>query len=199
MRADALRRRNAIITTAARLFQEHGSSVSLERIAAEAGVGIATLYRNFADKDALVRACSAHLGEEFLAFQEELIASFTAADAAHAAHAAGGSRHVRAYADKLLTMGLGVLIPAFVPADLDSLSPELQDLRRKLLANGEEFIRLGQIHGEIGPGVTHLEFIVGLLALVRPRAVRVETFEPDIDTRMVDLYLAGIKAGHNDA
>lgn len=185
MRADALRRRNTIIATASRLFQEHGSTVTLEKIAEESGVGIATLYRNFSSKPELIRACSEYLGREFLAFQEEMISGYTP-----------GADHLRTYANKLRTMGLNILIPAFVPSDLEELDPELKTLGEKLMSHGDKFIRLGQQHGEIGPGVTHFEFIVGLLALARPRAVHVEAFEPDIEEHMVDLYLAGIRAGH---
>ncbi|TWB69942.1 TetR family transcriptional regulator [Nitrospirillum amazonense] len=56
MRRDAQDRRERLITAAAALFQCHGYHVALEAIAAEAGVGRATLYRNFADRRALALA-----------------------------------------------------------------------------------------------------------------------------------------------
>ncbi len=34
------------------MFKRHGNSVSLDKIAQEAGVGVATLYRNFPDREA---------------------------------------------------------------------------------------------------------------------------------------------------
>ncbi|GGP14583.1 TetR/AcrR family transcriptional regulator [Nonomuraea glycinis] len=55
-RADARRNREKILTTAARVFAAEGLEAHLERIAKEAGVGSATLYRNFPTREALVEA-----------------------------------------------------------------------------------------------------------------------------------------------
>jgi AcrR family transcriptional regulator len=56
MRADARRNREALLQAAAELFAEEGTDVSLEAVAARAGVGIGTLYRNFPNLDSLVEA-----------------------------------------------------------------------------------------------------------------------------------------------
>jgi AcrR family transcriptional regulator len=56
MRADARRNREALLQAAAALFAEEGTDVSLEAVAARAGVGIGTLYRNFPNRDSLVEA-----------------------------------------------------------------------------------------------------------------------------------------------
>ncbi|MEO6712099.1 MAG: helix-turn-helix domain-containing protein [Mycobacteriales bacterium] len=56
-RADAARNRVAILAAAERLFREHGvSAVSMDLIAAEAGVGKGTLFRRFGDKAGLAVA-----------------------------------------------------------------------------------------------------------------------------------------------
>ncbi|MFJ4472841.1 TetR/AcrR family transcriptional regulator [Streptomyces sp. NPDC089424] len=54
-RADAVRNRERIVTAAREMFVEHGPDVPLDEIARRAGVGNATVYRNFPDRDALVR------------------------------------------------------------------------------------------------------------------------------------------------
>lgn len=54
-RADALRNRERIVTAALEMFVEFGPDVPLDEIARRAGVGNATVYRNFPDRDALVR------------------------------------------------------------------------------------------------------------------------------------------------
>ncbi|WP_171145545.1 TetR/AcrR family transcriptional regulator [Streptomyces sp. S3(2020)] len=54
-RADALRNRERIVTAAREMFTEYGPDVPLDEIARRAGVGNATVYRNFPDRDALVR------------------------------------------------------------------------------------------------------------------------------------------------
>ncbi|MGW4566434.1 TetR/AcrR family transcriptional regulator [Streptomyces sp. NPDC004561] len=56
LRADARRNREKILTAAGRVFTTEGLDVHLERIAKEAGVGSATLYRNFPTREALVEA-----------------------------------------------------------------------------------------------------------------------------------------------
>jgi AcrR family transcriptional regulator len=56
-RADAARNRERILAAARRLIGENGvRHVSLEQIAAEAGVGRATLFRRFPDRASLLRA-----------------------------------------------------------------------------------------------------------------------------------------------
>jgi AcrR family transcriptional regulator len=56
LRADAARNVDKIITAARACFREHGPEVPLQTIAVTAGVGPATLFRNFADKEELVLA-----------------------------------------------------------------------------------------------------------------------------------------------
>jgi AcrR family transcriptional regulator len=55
-RADAERNRLHLLVTAKAAFAEKGSDVSLEEIAQSAEVGIGTLYRHFANRDALIEA-----------------------------------------------------------------------------------------------------------------------------------------------
>jgi AcrR family transcriptional regulator len=55
-RADALRNRTRLIDAAVAVFAEHGLDVSVARIASRAGVGTATLFRNFPTKDDLIYA-----------------------------------------------------------------------------------------------------------------------------------------------
>jgi AcrR family transcriptional regulator len=56
LRADAQRNRDKILTTAVRVFGEHGLEVNFDFIATEAGVGSGTLYRNFPNREALIEA-----------------------------------------------------------------------------------------------------------------------------------------------
>jgi AcrR family transcriptional regulator len=54
LRADAERNRQAILCAAATLFADEGTEVTLERIAAVAGVGTGTIYRRFASVEEIV-------------------------------------------------------------------------------------------------------------------------------------------------
>lgn len=56
LRADAQRNRQAILRAAEAEFQERGVDASIDGIAERAGVGVGTVYRNYATKDALMHA-----------------------------------------------------------------------------------------------------------------------------------------------
>src|SRR5438093_265351 len=56
LRQDAQRNRERVLEAARETFREHGLDAPLEEIARRAGVGIATLYRRFPTRDALIEA-----------------------------------------------------------------------------------------------------------------------------------------------
>ncbi|MDR1393756.1 MAG: TetR/AcrR family transcriptional regulator [Bifidobacteriaceae bacterium] len=56
LRADARRNRQALLEAAAKVFARDGAAASLAQIAREAGVGIGTLFRHFATREALIEA-----------------------------------------------------------------------------------------------------------------------------------------------
>jgi len=80
MRADADRNRQALIESGRKLFSESTADPSMRALAEHAGVGVGTLYRHFATREALVAAVYAdeiaQLGET-----DSLLAGRTAADA----------------------------------------------------------------------------------------------------------------------
>lgn len=62
MRADARRNYDALLAAADELFASCGPDVALDEIARRAGVGNATLYRNFPDRrDLLVAVCASEV------------------------------------------------------------------------------------------------------------------------------------------
>src|SRR5688500_17713991 len=71
LRADAARNRDKVLAAAGRLFREHGPDcVSMDAVAAEAGVGKGTLFRGFGDRAGLVLAL---LTEQERRLQEDVI------------------------------------------------------------------------------------------------------------------------------
>jgi AcrR family transcriptional regulator len=71
LRADAARNREKVLAAAERLFAEHGPDcVSMDAVAAEAGVGKGTLFRGFGDRAGLVFAL---LTEQERRLQEDII------------------------------------------------------------------------------------------------------------------------------
>ncbi|MEV0829427.1 TetR/AcrR family transcriptional regulator [Nonomuraea rubra] len=55
-RADALRNADRIVRAAIAILRERGPEVSLDEIARQAGIGSATVYRRFGDRDGVIRA-----------------------------------------------------------------------------------------------------------------------------------------------
>jgi AcrR family transcriptional regulator len=71
LRSDAAENRGRILAVAGELFAERGLDVQMATVARKAGVGVATLYRRFPTKEALIievfrdqfRACAAAMDE----------------------------------------------------------------------------------------------------------------------------------------
>jgi AcrR family transcriptional regulator len=76
LRADAQRNREKLLAAATELFAQSGTDVPLEAVAAHAGVGIATLYRNFPIRDALVEAAYRSEVAKITAAATELLAEY---------------------------------------------------------------------------------------------------------------------------
>ena len=71
LRADAARNRDKVLAAAERLFAQHGPTcVTMDAVAAEAGVGKGTLFRGFGDRAGLVLAL---LTEQERRLQEDII------------------------------------------------------------------------------------------------------------------------------
>ena len=54
MRSDAASNRQRVLVAGARVFSENGVEATLNDVARSAGVGVATVYRNFPNRDALL-------------------------------------------------------------------------------------------------------------------------------------------------
>jgi AcrR family transcriptional regulator len=63
-RRDALRNDAIVIAAARAIFAEHGPQASMETIASRAGLGVGTIYRRFAGKDALLDAIAETFAQE---------------------------------------------------------------------------------------------------------------------------------------
>jgi len=72
MRKDARERRQRLIEVAATLLEKEGYDIAVERIAEAAGIGRGTVYRNFADRSALMLAIMRlRLEQAFVAIDDD--------------------------------------------------------------------------------------------------------------------------------
>jgi AcrR family transcriptional regulator len=78
LRADAARNRQRLVEIAREQFSKRNGSVTLEDIARRAGVGIGTLYRHFATREALVEAVYRSELNALMNDGEELIKQYPA-------------------------------------------------------------------------------------------------------------------------
>jgi len=106
-RADAARNRIAVLDAAAALFREHGvDGVSMDAVAAAAGVGKGTLFRRFGDRAGLAAAL---LDERERALQEAvLFGRAPLGPGTTTRHPAPGTR-LRAFVDAYLDYALSHL------------------------------------------------------------------------------------------
>jgi AcrR family transcriptional regulator len=65
-RRDAQANRDRLMEAAGALFAERGIDVEMKEIAEHAGMGVGTIYRNFATKEALIDALLERLGQEMV-------------------------------------------------------------------------------------------------------------------------------------
>jgi AcrR family transcriptional regulator len=70
-RSDAIRNRVRVIAAARAELAEHGFDAQMEDVARRAGVGVGTVYRHFATKEALIDAALVARFEEALGFVRE--------------------------------------------------------------------------------------------------------------------------------
>ncbi|MER6518032.1 helix-turn-helix domain-containing protein [Streptomyces sp. NPDC001553] len=84
LRADARRNRERILAAAVRVFTTQGLDARMEHIAKEAGVGSATLYRNFPTREVLVEAVYRNEVAQLCDAAPELLARESPAEALRA-------------------------------------------------------------------------------------------------------------------
>jgi AcrR family transcriptional regulator len=181
-RADALRNRERILTAAQEMFVEHGPEVPLDEVARRAGVGNATVYRNFPDRDALVREVVCSVMDRTARAAETALAEN--GDAFEALE-----RFVHVSADERIS----ALCP-MVSVTFDQNHPDLVAARERVeRLVGEVMDRAraaGQLRSDVGVG----DLMVAVAQLSRPPA-GTECLRGDRFThRHLQLFLDGLRA-----
>jgi AcrR family transcriptional regulator len=142
LRADAARNRQALLDAAERLFARRGLAVSLDDIAAEAGVNVATAYRHFANKHELAEAFLRQSVERTVAIAEQAAALPDAAQGLaffldKALELMGGNRGL-----------IDVLTHAYGADWFEELRAHVDPLLSEMLRRAQE---AGAVRGELAP------------------------------------------------
>ncbi|MFI1186995.1 TetR/AcrR family transcriptional regulator [Streptomyces californicus] len=154
-RADALRNRERIIAAARELFVEFGPDVALDDVARRAGVGNATLYRNFPDRAALTHEVVLAVTSRTTLRAEEA--------AAESDPFAALSRFVHAAADERI----GALCP-MLSGVFDRDHPDLLAERGRLEEAVEGLVARAQSAGRLRTDIAVGDVLVALSQLTRP-------------------------------
>lgn len=143
LRADAQRNREAILAAAEAEFRDQGASACIDGIAGRAGVGIGTVYRNYATKDELMRAIMKSHVEPMLHAARRALNSRDPGNAflAFVRDVASESCSFKALADTLAGAGLDV-------------ASAKQEMVGELMALLQELFNRGRAAGTLRADVT---------------------------------------------
>ena len=188
LRADARRNRAQVLAAARDVFVEHGAEAPLDDIARRAGVGIATLYRRFADRDALIRAVVIDVLTE------------VAAEARRAlAEEPDGFRALARYMHRALDARIAAVFPAIL-GRISLEDPEILAARHAATEPFERIVERAHAEGSLRPDVAVGDIGLLLIRLSRPLP---GPFSREMDSRLahrhLDLVLAGLRAGAGPA
>jgi|SRR5579864_3147255 len=182
LRADALRNRQQVLAAARDVFVELGADAPLDEVARRAGVGIATLYRRFADRESLQRAVALDVLEQ--------------AGAAAAQAEAEEADAWRALA-RYMHAALDLRISAVMPALLGRISFEDEEFRAaRELATAPvlRVIAAGQNAGQLRRDIEFGDIGLLLVRLSRPLPGPIPAeLDVQVAHRHLDLFLSALR------
>jgi AcrR family transcriptional regulator len=181
-RADALRNRERIVTAAREMFTEFGPDVPLDDIARRAGVGNATVYRNFPDREALVRDVVCSVLDRTSEAAELALAQ--TGDAFGALE-----RFVHASADERVS----ALCP-MVQSTFDQYHPDLVASRERIEQLVEQLMDRARTAGQLRADVSVGDLMVVVSQLSRPPAGTGCLTLDGFVHRHLQLFLDGLRA-----
>ena len=177
LRRDAADNRDRVLVAAAAAVRREGTAVPMATIAADAGVGVGTVYRHFPSREALLGALTRR------SFQLVLDAAARAAEADQPGIAA-----VRGFLDETIEHGPDLVLPLhggplLMDEDTSAIQAEVHRSLGVLLRRGQ---RDGTIRRDVRTG--DLVIFGALLAQQLPHV-------PDWNRtarRLADIYVAGL-------
>jgi AcrR family transcriptional regulator len=175
-RRDAVRNYQRILDAAREALGESGADASMEEIAARAGVGVGTVYRRFASKDALIGELLRLALEELMAAVDRSLARTDGNGLEELLRAFGQS-----FADHARYANLFLERPANDAAT------------RRVRAAIAELTERAAAAGTVQPDVTAGD-IMALVLGMRGLAQAAGELDPAAGQRFLDIHLAGLRA-----
>jgi AcrR family transcriptional regulator len=181
-RADALRNRERIVAAAREMFVEFGPEVPLDDVARRAGVGNATVYRNFPDRDALAREVVCSVMDRTVRAAEQALSE--SGDAFEA---------LERFAHTAVDERIGALCP-MVSSTFDQHHPDLEDARRRAESLVAQLMDRAKAAGQLRADVEYGDLMVGVAQLGRPPAGTGCVSADRFVHRHLQLFLDGMRA-----
>jgi len=182
LRADATRNRERILLAARDALVEHGADAPLDEIAKRAGVGNATLYRNFPDRSALIREVALLIKGRILAIAESATAE-----------ASGPFDALQRFAHATVEEKMGALCPILTNR-VDPFDPDLTDARERLVTAVDDLMARAKEAGELRPDVDPGDLFIAMSQLTRPLPGTSCQFLDGFVHRHLQLFLDGLRA-----
>ena len=184
MRADARRNLEQLLAAARDLVADKGAGVALEEVAQRAGVGIATLYRRFPDRTALLRGVVIDALERTRAVAEQAAEEHDDPFEALAA-----------YLRAALDLRVSAVIPQVIDV-LDLEEPELAAAREASARATEALVDAAHLSGDLPKDVTFADVGMMLVRIARPLPGPMpDELKDELARRHLELFIRGLRGG----
>ncbi|AZA09168.1 TetR/AcrR family transcriptional regulator [Corynebacterium pseudopelargi] len=188
MRIDAQRRRSNILAAGARLLLCQGDAMTLEGVAKRAGVGIATVYRHFPTRAALVDQILLDIALQGINDLEQLVEQPPATEAE-------GEAMLARLLNLINTIGLNAVIPTLLSTDEHKLNQASLDAKARLLELLTQVVQeLKAVH-VIHESIEALAFYNGIVRLLGNQDGGVHSDFEAKQQDLLNIFLAGCRHG----
>ncbi|MGW1028255.1 TetR/AcrR family transcriptional regulator [Streptomyces sp. NPDC002577] len=181
LRADAARNRAQILAAARTAFRELGTAAPLDEIARRAGVNIATLYRRFPDREALIQQVVLD------GFDLVLQAARDALDAAPQDPLAAIEGYLLRLVEKR-----DILVLPLIGGPVGA-TPEAIEVQSQIGPVLEDLLAHARTQGAIRPDVTSVDLITTGALACRPLPYLPEEQATALATRHVHIFVDGLR------
>ncbi|MEV1173087.1 helix-turn-helix domain-containing protein [Nonomuraea sp. NPDC049784] len=184
MRADARRNLEQILLAARDMIAERGPDVPLDDIARRAGVGSATLYRRFPDRDTLFHAVAL-----------DALTRTAAAAVAAAEEERDPFDALARYLREALELRVSAVLPALLDMVEPANDPELSPVREESARAVRQLIADCHAAGVLPEHVTFMDIVMMLVRIARPLPGPLSAeANQELARRHLELFLRGLRA-----
>ena len=181
LRADAQGNRQRLLDAARDVFIERGPGAPLDEIARRAGTGIATLYRRFPDRQALIREVV-----------RDAIERTTEEARLAAAEEPDPFRALARYMHRVVDVRTAAVIPALLD-EIPFEDPEVRQAREAGPAVFQALVDAAHQAGELRPEVTSGDIGMLIVRMSRPLAGFSAELDKGLSHRHLDLLIDGLR------